>query len=193
MSGSESDVRLRAAQAADVPALRDVIESSVRGLQANDYPAGQIELALRELYGVDTQLIQDGTYFAAAAGTRLVGCGGWSRRKTLYGGDGWRGREDEILMPGRDAAKIRAFFVRPEWARRGIGSLILLACEKAAAAAGFTQLEMGATLTGVPFYLARGYERLEEATAILSGGEGLQLVRMGKRLGSPPTAYGISL
>lgn len=186
MSGA--NVRLRAATLADVAELRDVIESSVRGLQAGDYTPRQIELALREVYGVDTQLIQDGTYLAAEAGTLMVGCGGWSRRKTLYGGDQWRGRADDLLAPGRDAAKIRAFFVRPKWARRGVGRLILEACEAAAAAAGFTQLEMGATLSGVPFYLSRGYARLEDTFAPMSGGEMLPIVRMGKAIVPRPPA-----
>src|SRR5260370_29747038 len=90
----------------------------------------------------------------------IVGCGGWSKRKTLYGADHCAGREDSLLDPNCDAAKIRAFFVHPDWARRGIGTMILEACESAAGSAGFTQLEMGATLTGVPFYLPRGYEEL---------------------------------
>ena len=115
------------ARAADVPRLREVIEASVRGLQAQDYTPSQIEGALRSVYGVDTQLIADGTYFAVEGSEdgQIIACGGWSKRKTLYGGDQYAGREDSLLDPARDAAKIRAFFVHPDWARRGIGTLIL--------------------------------------------------------------------
>jgi N-acetylglutamate synthase-like GNAT family acetyltransferase len=186
---------IRLAKARDIPWLRELIEASVRGLQARDYSPAQLEAALRTVYGVDTQLIADGTYFAAesvddagakSSGTELsgtpvlVGCGGWSKRKTLYGGDQFAGREDSLLDPARDAAKIRAFFVHPAWARRGIGGMILKACEMAAWAAGFRRLEMGATLTGVPFYRAKGYLELEAAEAPLGNGLTLPIVRMGK-------------
>ena len=139
-------IHIRLAEARDIPSLRELIEASVRGLQARDYSSAQLENALRTVYGVDTQLISDGTYFAAeetdASGESrgaesrgaalLVGCGGWSKRKTLYGGDQFTGREDSLLDPATDAAKIRAFFVHPDWARRGIGGMILEACEAAA-------------------------------------------------------------
>ncbi len=191
-------IRIRLAEARDIPLLRELIEASVRGLQARDYSPAQLEGALRTVYGVDTQLIADGTYFAAEAvdddartelpGAELsetpvlVGCGGWSKRKTLYGGDQFAGREDALLDPARDAAKIRAFFVHPGWARRGIGGMILEACEAAAGAAGFRRLEMGATLTGVPFYRAKGYVELEAAEAPLGNGLTLPIVRMGKNI-----------
>jgi|ERR1700733_7212673 len=186
-------IQIRLAEARDIPALRELIEASVRGLQAADYSAAQLEGALRTVYGVDTQLISDRTYFAAeemedfaesARAPLLVGCGGWSRRKTLYGGDQFAAREDSLLDPGRDAAKIRAFFVHPAWARRGIGSMILDACETAAEAAGFRRLEMGATLTGVPFYRTKGYVELEAVEAPLGAGLALPIVRMGKRVGN---------
>ena len=112
----------------------------------------------------------------------IVGCGGWSKRKTLYGGDVWVAREDSLLDPAKDAAKIRAFFVHPDWARRGIGTLILEACEQAAIAAGFQRFEMGATLTGVPLYKARGYTALEDLGVPLEDGVTLPIVRMEKRL-----------
>src|SRR5215472_2468428 len=146
------DLSLRKALPYDIPALTALIDASVRGLQARDYTAEQIDGALRTVYGVDAQLIDDGTYFAVEAPGAIVGCGGWSRRRTLYGGDQCAGREDSLLDPTAEAAKIRAFFVHPDWARRGIGGMILEACESAALAAGFTRFEMGATLTGVPFY-----------------------------------------
>ena len=146
------------------------------------------------MYGVYTQLIADGTYFAAeetddsgeSRGVEsrrvalLVGCGGWSKRKTLYGGDQFAGREDSLLDPATDAAKIRAFFVHPDWARLGIGGMILEACEAAAWAAGFRRLEMGTTLTGIPFYRAKGYVELENEAVPLEDGLTLPIVRMGK-------------
>jgi GNAT superfamily N-acetyltransferase len=176
------DLTLRQAVAADIPALRVLIDASVRGLQAADYTPTQIEGALQSVYGVDSQLIADGTYFVVEAEGAIVGCGGWSKRKTLFGGDRWSGREEALLSPQQDAAKIRAFFVHPRWVRRGIGSVILEACEKAAAAAGFTRFEMGATLTGVPLYSARGYVALENIEAPLANGESLMVVRMEKRI-----------
>lgn len=178
------DVHIRKAAAADIPRLREVIEASVRGLQAQDYTPAQIEGALRSVYGVDTQLIADGTYFAVEApkAGQIIACGGWSKRKTLYGGDQYAGREDSLLDPARDAAKIRAFFVHPDWARRGVGTLILDACEDAALAAGFTRLEMGATLSGVPFYRAREYVEIEKQSAPLGNGEALPIVRMAKEI-----------
>ena len=177
---------IRKAVPADVPELRQLIDASVRGLQVEDYTPTQIESALATVFGVDSQLIADGTYFVAEAkqldGATLAGCGGWSKRKTLYGSDHWTGREDELLDPRVDAAKIRAFFVRPSWARRGVGSLILKACEDAAAAAGFTRCEMGATLTGVKLFGAKGYVALENISVPLKNGEGLPVVRMTKQL-----------
>jgi GNAT superfamily N-acetyltransferase len=198
---------IRQAVPADIPALRVLIEASVRHLQAADYTASQLESALETVYGVDTRLIADETYYAAevdgsevdaakaqtAGGEAtdihtarphktLVGCGGWSKRETLYGGDRWTARQDDLLDPRRDAARIRAFFVDPAWARRGIGSLILEACESAAKTAGFTRLEMGATLTGIPFYRAKGYVELEHLSVPLANGESLAIVRMAKEV-----------
>ena len=174
--------RLRKAVFDDIPRLRELIEASVRGLQSADYTPAQIERALNSVYGVDTQLIADGTYFAVETeeNGQIVACGGWSRRRTLYGGDQYVGREDSLLDPARDAAKIRAFFVDPEWARKGIGSLILHACEQAAVADGFGRLEMGATLSGIPFYRAKGYVELEPQFVPLGDGEKLPIVRMSK-------------
>jgi len=180
------DIHIRKATPADVPRLREVIEASVRGLQAADYSPAQIEGALQSVYGVDSQLIADGTYLVAEvlesqSKPLIVACGGWSKRKTLYGGDQYASREDSLLDPKQDAAKIRAFFVHPKWARRGIGSLILEACENAALEAGFKRLEMGATLSGVAFYRAKGYAEIERQKAPLSNGETLEIVRMAKK------------
>jgi GNAT superfamily N-acetyltransferase len=181
------NVHIRKATAADVPRLREVIEASVRGLQAEDYSPAQIEGALQSVYGVDSQLIADGTYLVAEVfdsqnKPEIVACGGWSKRKTLYGGDQYAAREDSLLDPKQDAAKIRAFFVHPKWARRGIGSMILEACENAAVEAGFTRLEMGATLSGLAFYKAKGYAEFENLEAPLGNGEVLPIVRMAKNL-----------
>jgi GNAT superfamily N-acetyltransferase len=181
------DPRIRLAAMADIPALTALIEVSVRGLQSRDYSRTQIELALRTVYGVDTQLIADGTYFVVETNggqaPPLAGCGGWSKRKTLFGGDAWTRREDDLLDPTVDAAKIRAFFVHPAWARRGIGTMILNACEEAAKAAGFKRCEMGATLTGVPFYRRMGYTELEHLDVPLGDDESLPIVHMAKSLG----------
>ncbi len=187
------NIQIRPAVSADIPILRELIDASVRGLQAQDYTPAQIERALATVYGVDTQLISDGTYLVAETNAGadvhktseaplIVGCGGWSKRKTLYGGDQWTGREAALLDPQHDAAKIRAFFIHPAWARRGIGTLILEACENAAVAAGFTRFEMGATLTGVLLYQVRGYVALENLEVPLSDGQSLPIVRMEKRI-----------
>ena len=177
---------IRNAVLEDVPRLREIIEASVRGLQSRDYSPPQIEGALKSVYGVDTQLIADETYFAVETCNaidktpEIVACGGWSKRKTLYGGDQFAGREDSLLDPAVDAAKIRAFFVYPDWARQGIGSLILETCERAAIAAGFTRIEMGATLSGVAFYRAKGYVEIENQSVQLGNGHVLPIVRMSK-------------
>src|SRR5216683_3607995 len=160
-------LRIRKATPADVPQLTELIQDSVRQLQTEDYTEAQRELALKHVFGVDSQLIADGTYLVAepadphAAATinlpAIAGCGGWSKRKTLYGGDVFAHREDSLLDPAQDAAKIRAFFIHPAWARRGVGTFILNACEQAATEAGFTRYEMGATLTGAKLFGAKGY------------------------------------
>ncbi len=180
-------IRIRLAETRDIPSLSELIDASVRGLQAADYSAEQLDAALRKVYGVDTQLISDGTYIVAEEvesmpSPVLVGCGGWSKRKTLYGGDKFAGREDALLDPATDAAKIRAFFIHPASARLGIGGMILEACETAAVRAGFRRLEMGATLTGVPFYRAKGYEEFEVSEVPMGDGLTLRIVRMGKSI-----------
>jgi GNAT superfamily N-acetyltransferase len=174
------DIRL--ATLDDVTELARLIDGSVRELQHADYTATEIELALATVYGVDTTLIADGTYYAIAADAELVACGGWSRRATLYGGDGFHGRSEALLDPRSDAAKIRAFFVAPAYARCGLATRLLAACERAAAAAGFTCAELGATRTGVPFYLARGYAIVGDVDVALPQGERLAVIRMTRTL-----------
>jgi GNAT superfamily N-acetyltransferase len=148
---------LRRATRADVPALEALIARSARTLGAADYGPGQIEGALRGAFGVDTQLIDDGTYFVAEEDGRLVACGGWSRRRTLFGGDARPDRDDGLLDPAVDAARVRAFFVDPDHARRGLGRAILERCETEARVAGFTRLALMATLPGVRLYAAHGW------------------------------------
>jgi GNAT superfamily N-acetyltransferase len=195
------NIRIRKAIAEDAPVLRRLIETSVRELQAGDYTPAQMEGALESVFGVDTQLIVDGSYLVAEAkitdplpGAKsgpeeenpasewaIVGCGGWSKRKTLYGGDRWTAREDTLLDPKHDAAKIRAFFIHPDWARRGVGSKILEACEVAASEAGFTRYEMGATLTGAKLFGRKGYVAVEKIEVPLKNGLSLPVIRMAKR------------
>jgi GNAT superfamily N-acetyltransferase len=174
---------------ADIPVLKELIEASVRILQAIDYSPLQIEGALGTVLGLDTRLIADGTYFVAEKHERIiVGCGGWSMRKTLFGSDHGPGREDTFLDPATDSARIRAIFVHPDWARQGIGSQILKACEDAAVAAGFHKFEMGSTLTGVPLYKLKGYIELELVQVPLQNGEHLPVLRMTKsRVGQAPS------
>ena len=181
------DFRIRPAISADLPALRTLIDSSVRRLQAQDYTAAQIEGALTTVFGVDTQLIADRTYLVveyypagSPAPPLIVACGGWSKRKTLFGADQWTDRQDDLLDPRRDAAKIRAFFIHPDWARRGIGTLLLDACENAARAAGFSRFEMGATRTGAKFFRARGYLPVKDLAVPLANGESLPIIHMEK-------------
>lgn len=176
---------LRLATQEDIPTLHLLIEASVRGLQAGEYTRAQMDGALGTVLGLDTQLIQDQTYFVAeakdAAGhLRIAGCGGWSKRKTLFGADRGPGREPEMLDPVTDAAKVRAIFVHPEFARQGLGSLILATVEDAARAAGFRRFEMGSTLTGVPLYRLKGYAETERIAVPLANGETLPVVRMVK-------------
>lgn len=169
---------------ADVPELTLLIDASVRALHAEHYTPEQIAAALKYVYGVDITLIQDGHYFvvesSAPEKVQIVGCGGWSHRRTLYGGSQYAAREDDLLDPTKDAGKIRAFFVHPAWTRRGIGGIVLRACEGAAKEAGFARVEMGSTLSGVAFYTSCGYKELERVEDRLENGVTLSFVRMGK-------------
>ncbi len=179
-----TDFHLRLATEEDIPALHALIEASVRGLQAGDYTPAQIEGALGTVLGLDTQLLRDRTYFVAEAANPsqgvLAGCGGWSKRKTLFGADRGPGREPDLLDPHTDAAKIRAIFVHPHFARRGLGTLILERVEAEARAAGFHHFEMGSTLTGVPLYRLRGYVELDRIDVPLRNGQSLPVVKMVK-------------
>jgi GNAT superfamily N-acetyltransferase len=177
---------LRLATLEDVPILESMIAQSVQVLQAHDYTAEQRNAAIGTVFGMDRQLIRDGTYFVAECGGVIVGCGGWSRRKTLFGSDSRGGREDAMLDPAFDAARIRAFFVRPGYERRGIGSAIMRAAEAAAVAEGFTRLELRATLTGIPLYRAHGFVEAESTAIPLPSGDTLPAVQMVKSLPRQP-------
>ncbi len=178
------ELSLRLARLEDIPALEVLIPLSVRGLQGGVYSEAQREAALGPVFGVDRQLICDGTYYVVEQAGEIVGCGGWSRRKAVFGGDRGRSAEDEGLDPALDPARVRAFFVHPAWARRGIGRRILSACESALCAAGFREAVLVATLTGEPLYAAFGYAAVERYEVSLSAGLTLPVVRMTKRFGN---------
>ncbi len=173
---------LRAARFEDREALKVLIEASVRQLGARDYSLPQLEGALRGAFGVDSQLIIDQTYFVVERDTRLIACGGWSRRRTLFGGDARSDRDPAELDPLADAAKIRAFFVAPEFARTGLGSLLLEHCEHEARLHGFTRFELMATLPGVRLYARRGYVAGEKARWPLGEGVSIEFVPMTKHI-----------
>ena len=173
-------ITTRLATLEDIPQLNKMIALSVRGLSTDYYTAAQIESAIKYIFGVDTQLVIDGTYYVAEIDCGIVGCGGWSKRNTLYGGDQHKDAEDPLLDPNHDAARIRAFFVHPDHARKGVGRHIMNVCEAAAKANGFKSFELGATLPGVPLYLAMGYHAVTHAEAKLPDGEVLALIKLTK-------------
>jgi GNAT superfamily N-acetyltransferase len=172
----------RLAEERDIPALENLIPLSVRALQADCYSSAQIEAALGPVFGVDRQLIRDATYFVVERDGQIVGCGGWSKRRSLYGGDRHRTTPDPELDPAYDAARVRAFFVHPDFARRGIGRSIMTACERAIIAAGFRNVEISATLSGEPLYASFGCKSVERYEIALPGGLCLPVVRMTKHL-----------
>ncbi len=174
---------IRLATMDDIPVLEELIRDSVRGLSDSYYSPQQIESALVHVFGVDTQLILDGTYFIAELGGQIAGSGGWSKRETLFGGDQSKAdRIDSLLDPSSKPARIRAFYIHPNWSRRGIGTLILKSCEDAAREAGFRRVELASTLPGIPFYLARGYEKGEEVRIEMADGQLLSTFRMTRLL-----------
>lgn len=175
-------LQIRIAHLNDIPALERLIVESVRALSAGYYSPLQIESALTHVFGVDTQLISDGTYFVVESDGQIAACGGWSKRRTLYGGDKMKESEDDLLDPLIEPSRIRAFFVHPNYARRGIGRLLLDACEQAARQAGFTRLELAATLPGEPLYSACGFHILEQLQSTLPDGVQVPILRMGKKL-----------
>ena len=177
------DFVLRPATSADAPALEHLISRSVRALLAEDYTPAQLDAAIGSVFLVDPGLIADGTYLVAeATDGRLAGAGGWSTRRALHGGY-VLGDTGERVDPTVDPARIRAYFVDPDFARRGVGARLLGACEAAARAAGFAHAVLGATLAGARLYASQGYAEGEREETPLPGGLTLTLVHMRKRLG----------
>ncbi|MEA3246325.1 MAG: GNAT family N-acetyltransferase [Gemmatimonadota bacterium] len=170
----------RIATRADIPALSAVMDAAIAELQKPFLDARQIA-ASRTFMGLDTQLIDDGTYFIVEADGAPAGCGGWSRRATLYGGDSTPGRDAALLDPATDPARVRAMYTHPAHVRKGVGRLILSLCEAAARAEGFTAVELMATMAGVPLYRACGYEAVEDVIDA-RGGVPVPMLRMRKPL-----------
>lgn len=170
----------RLARHTDLDTLRALMDAAISELQTPFLDEHQIASS-RAIMGLDTQLIEDGTYFVVERGGSLAGCGGWSRRATLYGGDQSSGRSASLLDPAADAARIRAMYTHPHHARKGVGRLILSLCEQAAKAEGFQRVELMATLAGEPLYRACGYKAGERVTDD-RGGAGVPLLRMSKAL-----------
>ena len=178
----EASIAIRVATHDDIPVLNALIADSARALSQGYYSERQIESLVRHVFGVDSNLVADGTYFAVTAADAMAACGGWSRRRTLYGGDQRPMGSIDWLDPAMDAAKIRAFFVAPRFARRGIGRRLIEACADAAAAAGFTRLELMATLPGVPLYAACGFEKVRDVVDVLPDGVAIEFVHMQRAL-----------
>jgi len=185
--GSSAPIQLplRHATPADLPELERLISASVQRLSVGYYTPAEVQSALKHVFGPDTQLIADRSYFVVTDGARIVGAGGWSRRATLYGGNQMRQEDDPLLDPARDPARIRAYFVDPDYARRSIGRQLLAACAAAAHEAGFRDFVLIATLPGVPFYAAAGFRREEERVTVLPDGVALRFVRMTRPVVEP--------
>jgi GNAT superfamily N-acetyltransferase len=169
----------------DIPAMQELIRRSGIGLSKGFYSSDQAAAVTREVFGVDTQLVLDSTYFVIEESGAIVACGGWGKRSTPYGGDRAKSEPDRLLDPATEPARIRAFFVEPTMARRGLGTMLMARCTQDAAGAGFTVLELTATLPGEPLYRALGFEECERFELDLSGGVRVPLVRM-RRASSPP-------
>jgi GNAT superfamily N-acetyltransferase len=168
----------RLATAADAPALRVIMDAAIAELQKGFLTEEQIASS-RAIMGIDNQLIADGTYYVVESEGEIAGCGGWSRRATLYGNDATPGRDSNLLDPRVDAARVRAMYTNPSFARQGVGRLILTLCERAAAAEGFTRLELMGTMSGQPLYAAYGFVAVEHI-ADDRGGAPVPLIKMGK-------------
>jgi GNAT superfamily N-acetyltransferase len=176
------DYEVRKATLEDREAISRLIAESARQLSREHYDDAQIEAAVAAVFGVDSELIEDETYFVAEQGVTLIGCGGWSRRKTLYGGDQFSSRDTNPIDPATEPARIRAFFVHPQHARKGVARAILSVCEREAKAHGFAALELLSTLPGIKFYEANGYSATGDFALDLDGGVKLPFVPMRKQL-----------
>jgi GNAT superfamily N-acetyltransferase len=172
----------RVATLDDVPVLKPLMHAAIGELLKPFLPPEQVAASFAVM-GLDTQLIADGTYFVIETGGRIAGCGGWSRRATLFGGDHSAGRDAALLDPARDAARVRAMYTHPDFTRRGIGRLVLVLCEAAAAREGFARVELAATMAGAPLYRACGYGDIEAFESDTPSGVKVPLIRMGKRIG----------
>lgn len=177
------DLSFRLARLDDIDDLNALIHASAAALSRGFYRDEEIEAANRFVFGVDTTLVRDGTYYVGEAAGRVVACGGWSRRGALYGGDQRPMEDAPLLDPARDAARIRAFFVHPDWARRGIARALLDLCTAAAAAEGYRELELMATLPGVPLYAACGFTEVERVSDRMPNGVEVRFVRMRRSIG----------
>jgi N-acetylglutamate synthase-like GNAT family acetyltransferase len=183
-SGERVSLVIRVATPADIPALQNLIPASARALSRDYYSDEEIEAAIRYVFGIDSRLIADQTYYVALDDVTIVGCGGWSWRRTLYGGDQRPIGGGAVLDPSRDAARIRAFFVASSHARQGIGARILATCEEAALKGGFSRVELMSTLPGVPFYSQRGFKEVEHVVDTLPDGTRIKFVRMSRSISS---------
>jgi GNAT superfamily N-acetyltransferase len=172
----------RPAQPGDLETLRSLMDVSIRVLLRAHLTSEEVEASFA-IMGLDTQLIEDGTYYAVEREGRIAGCGGWSRRATLFGGDHSAGRDSALLDPQTDAARVRAMYTHPDFARQGVGRLILGLCEEKAAAEGFKRTELGATMSGLPLYKACGYREIERLSVDTPSGVRVPIVRMGKTIG----------
>lgn len=178
-------MQLRTATALDIAELQSLIDASARALSIGFYTEAQIEAAAVHVFGVDSQLVRDGTYYVVEEGGLLIAAGGWSGRRTLYGGDQAKERDDPLLDPATEAARIRAFFVHPDWARRGLARRIYDACSEAAWNAGFRRFELMSTRPGEPLYLALGFHRIESVVERLPGGIDIEFTRMERPIDPP--------
>ena len=187
MSSTVPTLRLRLARPDDMPALSALMDRAIGELLQDFLPPEGVKASF-EIMGLDTQLIADGTYFVVedasspSGGSEIAGCGGWSRRATLFGGDHSAGRDAALVDPATDPARVRAMYTSPDFTRRGVGRLILATCEAKAKAEGFSRCEMAATMAGEPLYAACGYQRIEPFEAQTSNGVKVPLVRMGKAI-----------
>lgn len=171
----------RLATSAELPELRALMDASIRTFLGACLDPARVEASF-EIMGVDTQLVEDGTYFVVECENRIAGCGGWSRRATLFGGDHSAGRDARYLDPATEPARVRAMYTHPDFARRGIGRLVLSLCEAAAAREGFRSLELVATVAGEPLYTACGFSIVERLEVPTSRAVTVPLARMAKRI-----------
>lgn len=190
VSTNNTQLIVRTSTLDEIPQLNQMIVESARVLSRGFYTEQETESAIKYVFGVDSALVKDGSYFTAILDGELVGCGGWSRRRTLYGGDQRPMGADEFLDPAHDPARIRAFFISPKAARRGVGRAVFEACKQAALKQGFTSLELMATLPGVPFYEVLGFQKLEDVADVLPDGVTIRFERMRLNLESEPEGTG---